>query len=420
MNTIAYAAVWSFIFTLPWEGVVRVGGTAVLSRVTGAAALAFAICSIVMSGRLRRWHAFHLAAALFLGSVTINQFLFHLSEPLPNKYRTFVLLALVLWIIWEMAPSRSRLLGLLLAYVLGASVAALQTVLLYRREAQALRRFAAGDVDPNDLAMTLALSLPMAWYLGMSHPRLLIRWICRCYIPVGLFAIGLTGSRGGMLATVVALLIVPLSMTRLKPGQLALAISVLCLSGGLAVAYVPDQIVKRLATTSTEVEDLRLGGRFKIWVAGLEAFRTKPFMGYGTSGFIGAVTPLLGRQSLVAHNSYISVLVEQGLIGFTCFLLMFLAVFWSVLGLPPPERRFALVLLATLGVAMLPLTWEDHKQLWFILAALVGISQSRVAPGGAARLRPLRAAPVARGPMAGGPRGPLIAPGHGPDRDTGA
>ena len=171
-------------------------------------------------------------------------------------------------------------------------------------------------------AMTLALGLPMAWYLASTYHRPLMIWVCRAYLAVGVLAIGLTGSRGGLLTTVVALTIVPLTMTRLSPKRMVAMVSMLFLAGALAVAYVPEQIVKRLATTSTEVEDLRGGGRIKMWRAGIRAFPLHPILGYGTSGFIRAVTPELGPGALVAHNSFISLLVEQGVIGLTLYLLM--------------------------------------------------------------------------------------------------
>jgi O-antigen ligase len=376
MTAFAYAALWLFIFTLPWEGIIRVGGVSIVSRATGMLALAVALLAVVITGKVRRWHAFHVAALLFVLCAGAELFFFHSGERLPGKYYTYVQLFAVLWMIWELATSRSRVLSLLLAYVFGAYVASLDTIRLYRTEGSSLRRFAAGGVDPNDLAMALALAVPMAWYLSLTYRKPLLRWICRGYLPVGLVAIGLTGSRGGMIATVCALLIVPVSMTKLTPGRLATAVAMLALSGALAVAYVPDKVVARLASTQTDVEDLRFGGRFKLWVAGLQAFTQKPMLGYGTSGFIPAIYPILGSKSQVAHNSYLSVLVEQGIIGFAFYMWMLIAVWRAVRRLPRGDRRFAFVLLCTLALAMAPLTWEDRKPVWFILAALVGLAHS--------------------------------------------
>jgi O-antigen ligase len=376
MTSFAYAALWLFIFSLPWEGVIRVGGVSVVSRLTGMLALAVALLAVVITGKVRRWHAFHVAALRFVLCAGAELFFFHSGERLPAKYFTYVQLFAVLWMIWELAPSRSRVHALMLAYVFGAYVASLDTLRLYRAEGSSLRRFAAGGVDPNDLAMALALAVPMAWYLSLNYRKPLLRWLCRGYLPVGLLAIALTGSRGGMITTVFALLIVPGSMTKLTPGRLATAIAMLALSGALAVAYVPDKVVERLASTQTDVEDLRFGGRFKLWVAGLQAFTQKPMLGYGTAGFIPAIYPILGSKSQVAHNSYLSILVEQGIVGFVFYMWMILAAWRAVRRLPKWDRRFAFILLASLALAMSPLTWEDRKPVWFILAVMVGLAYS--------------------------------------------
>jgi hypothetical protein len=74
-----------------------------------------------------------------------------------------------------------------------------------------VRRFFAGGADPNSLGMTLALGVPIAWYLSLTAKRPLTRWLRRAYRPLAMFATVLTGSRGAMIAMMVALLIIPLT-----------------------------------------------------------------------------------------------------------------------------------------------------------------------------------------------------------------
>jgi O-antigen ligase len=80
--------------------------------------------------------------------------------------------------------------------------------------------------------------------------------------------------------------------------------------------------------------------------------------------------PFLGYRK-TPHNSYLSVLIEQGVVGLTFFLLMFISVFLHVRSAPPRERRFFLVLLLTLVVGLTPRTWGEEKQTWLILALLL-------------------------------------------------
>jgi O-antigen ligase len=395
MTAIAYAALWIFIFSVPWEVVGAAGGVAVVARLTGAMALGIALVMVAIGGRFRTLHRFHFAMLLFLLWAGIDLFIFRSVAELPSKYKTFLQLALVVWMIWELARSWPRVVGLLLAYVLGAYVAVGDTIRTYRTEGSALRRFSAGATDPNDLAMTLALALPMAWYLGMTHSRPLIRWVCRAYVPLGMLAIVLTGSRGGLLTALVALLVVPATMGRLTPGRLVMAGMLLFGAAVLSIVYVPDTVMQRLSTTGQEVTGGSLGNRREIWLAGIHAFAQRPLTGYGSGRFLQAVTPELGLNANVAHNSYLSVLVEQGLPGLVLYLLMMFAVYRAIRRLPKIERRFALILFASLCIAILPLTWEDRKPVWFILAALLGLSQAWVSGAGVVRRPPPpRAVPV--------------------------
>jgi len=421
MRSLAYAGVWIFVFSLPWQNLVVIPGIGVVSKLTGMLAMGFALLVVAVSGRLRRWHLFHVAALLFVLWNAAVLMVIYTSPVLPNKFWTFVQLFLAVWAVWELSPSVQRQLGLLTAYVFGAYVAAFGTIRLFRQEGDAMLRFAAGGGDANELAMILALALPMAWYLGMTSRRPLLRWVYRAYLPVGLVALGLTGSRGGMLTSIVALLIVPLTMARLSAGRRAVAITLLVISGALAVTFVPQALIQRLATTGTQVtEEGGLSGRYRIWSAGVKAFAQKPLVGHGTSSFRGATSPWMGGEAKVAHNSFLSVLVEEGMIGLVLYMTMFWAVLLAVLRLPQLERRFALVLLAALVVAMTPLTWEDRKPVWIILAILVGLSQAHLAAmgRGAGQTHRGRAAPIVRAPMATRPREALIAPGRNADRDA--
>ena len=411
MTSIAYAALWLFIFVLPWEGVIRIGGMAVASRATGVLAMGCTLFAVLFSARVRRLNLLHVCGILFVLTATVELFVYHSGDRLPDKLFTYIQLLLVLWMIWELAQTRQRVHGLLLAYVLGAYLASFMTVLVFRHTGGALKRFAAGGVDPNDLAMTLALALPMAWYLANIFRRPLLIWLARGYLPVGVVAIGLTGSRGGMLTTMMALTIVPLTMTRLSPKRLALMVGMLFLAGALAVVYVPEKIVQRLSTTGTEVEDLSVGGRFKLWRAGLHVFPQHPLLGFGTSGYIRATTPVVGSSAKVAHNTYLSVLVEQGVIGFTLYFMMFVAAYRGVRRLPRLERRFGIVLIGTLMLAITPLTWEDQKSTWFVLAITVAFAFARSTPLAERPVRPVQPGPPLVGrPITRRPVGPAATP----------
>jgi hypothetical protein len=105
-------------------------------------------------------------------------------------------------------------------------------------------------------------------------------------------------------------------------------------------------------------------------------------------------------------------------VGFALYMSMFVVVLMALLELPTMERRFTMVLLGTLCAAMLPLTWEDRKPVWIVLAMLLGFSQAYVAEyGGRAGRRqvPRPAMPEPRRPAP--PLQPAAASFRGRHRD---
>ncbi len=156
-----------------------VPGLGIISRITGMLALGVRVAVAVISGRLRRWHGFHVAALLFVIGSPWGCCSLHSGERLPDKFWTFVQLFLMVWMIWELAPSRRAHWDFccLCARRLLRGLGQITAVSSRRRALYGAT--AAGGVDANDLAMTLALALPMAWYLGMIYRQPLLRWICR-------------------------------------------------------------------------------------------------------------------------------------------------------------------------------------------------------------------------------------------------
>ena len=106
-------------------------------------------------------------------------------------------------------------------------------------------RYSLGMVDPNDLATMLAVGIPMAWHLAALGINAVRTWTCRLYIPAAVIAVLLTGSRGGLAAATAALLIVPLSLRRLRFATKLAAVLVVCLIPLGTVHFVPDSALER-------------------------------------------------------------------------------------------------------------------------------------------------------------------------------
>jgi hypothetical protein len=86
------------------------------------------------------------------------------------------------------------------------------------------------------------------------------------------------------------------------------------------------------------------------------------------AGWFPAVGLRIGN--VAPHNTLIAIAVEEGLVGLFLYLAMIVAVLARLLPLPTFERRVGLTLLATLGVAITPLGWHQHKAAWLVLSLL--------------------------------------------------
>ena len=141
------------------------------------------------------------------------------------------------------------------------------------------------------------------------------------------------------------------------------------------------------STARTDIEDGYLGVRGSIWKAGVALFVQHPLAGVGAGTFATAVEPLTHRPE-ASHQTFLSVLVEQGVIGFALFVGILVSAFLPVRRFPAPERKLWIVMLLTLCVGLMPANWDYRKPLWF----LVGVLAAWAATGSGSRSM-ARAAP---------------------------
>lgn len=100
-----------------------------------------------------------------------------------------------------------------------------------------------------------------------------------------------------------------------------------------------------------------------LWRAGVASFTEHPLLGVGSNAYRS-----VNDLNKVAHNSFLSVLVETGVVGFALFGgAVFLAVLqaWRMRRW---DRRFWLVTITTWAIAAFTLTFEHKKVTWLLLS----------------------------------------------------
>jgi O-antigen ligase len=373
---LAFAFLWLLIFCVPWEEEFAVAKGIALSHVVGAGASVAGVFAALVSSRVRKLHPVHYLLGALVLWIAVSYLWSYAPDATITKAGSSAQLLLMAWLIWEFASTESRQRSLLAGYVLGSYVSATSVLFAFMTHSGSNLglvegRYTATGFDENELGVTLALALVMSCYLLALNQRYQFVWLL--HIPVSILAICLTGSRGAFLAIGVAAIIIPFSLAALDKRKRWIVLSALIIFLGVVLAVIPKASWQRIGTIHSEFAEGTLTNRTRIWAAGLEVYREHPIVGVGSGAFGESVYSRLDIP-YVAHNSYLSILVELGAIGATLFASVLCALFYLTNTLPKLQRRVWLIMLLTWCVAISSLTWEHRKPTWFLFGLL--ISQS--------------------------------------------
>ena len=380
VNRFSFYALVIFFFSLPWQDIVKLPGGSVfsVSRLVGLALIVAGLGATFRRGTLRlRIPALTLVLTvsfvLWAGVGTLWNTVNPTSATLSATI--YLQLAVMAILVWQLCRNVRDHRILLQAYVLGAYVVAGKIAFDYvtnpfvPNSSQSMERYAGIGDSPNGIAAAIALALPLAWFLGHFWARGLLRWVNYLYLPLAIFAIILTASRGGFLTALTGLMVVPLTFKHLGGGSRIAVIVFALLSAGFIASTIPIANFTRLTEASSEISDGDLTGRGSIWRAGLQLYTRSPVVGIGTGSFMSSVKPILGHGA-PAHNAFLNILVELGVIGLGLYLANFLVVLRPLLRLPGPEKMFYLCFWLALVVSMIPSNVEDAQYVWGLLTLM--------------------------------------------------
>lgn len=345
--------------TLPWTGAVVALGVPSPVRAVSILSLVVLLPVILKKGATRpspvTW-LFLLYFAIFF----LSYFWGASDRDWLGQIGSFASIFIVLAVLDQTCPDIVGKGSAMRALAIGAAVLAfivlVNVALGHNYE---LDRASAGDVDPNEVAVFMAIGVASSFG---TEARTSSMWRWLLVAIVGL-AILRTGSRTGMLCLVLVVAAqVWFGMKGLRGKVIALAIlTIIASAGQIAWNNLPSSIANRVTDTSLVVEGRKSEDRFGIWSDGMSiAYESLP-LGVGGAGFAAAMQHEKGRY-VVAHNVWLELFAEFGflsilLIGVTS-IVFFRSKFWRERD--PGRLALACVLITssmTLSIQIRPMFW---------------------------------------------------------------
>jgi O-antigen ligase len=312
------------------------------------------------------------------------------GEALSSVMR-YALNAVLIPIGFTAIRSRRDVVRVFAVIVAGASVAAVSAVIYPPAEESAVAGRATGTVgDPNELAAALLVGLALASAFAVNrwipkHGRLLAAGaavLCLAGIVISL-------SRGGLVGLAGAIVIAVLVGGRWRGRVLAVGGAVAAAALGYFAFFAALPAKERVLDLGTTGGGT---GRLDLWTVGWRMVQAHPVGGVGTGQFASSSVHYLLRPGViergdlilstpkVAHNTYLNILAELGVVGGAMFIGLLIVCVGSTfvamrrLQRDGDERLEILVrgLLVGIGGYLITITFisENYSKLLWIVMAL--------------------------------------------------
>ncbi len=306
-----------FIFSIPWGNAVWDG----LTRIFGIVAFGAAGLALITHGTHTRYNIFHLFIALF--GVWLMISLMWTPDLVRGEFllTTTLQLLLIAFLVTFVLDTKYKMLLMYQSYVFGNLVGSGIIIYNYLNGIESIyyQRYAIPALDIDGQSIMLTLAIPMAAYLTTQFKSKIFKIINILAIPTIIFAIFLTGTRT---ASIVAIIGVAywLFTYRNTPMRIKITFLILFLASLVAVfSFAPQKSLDRILSSGESITTGTLNNRTVIWAASIEQWKQAALIGNGI-GSLANVLRLTHVEYGSAHNTFIQVLTENGIIGLSLYL----------------------------------------------------------------------------------------------------
>lgn len=366
---ILYTILYLFFFLTPIESISIIqGGNFSLPK------LSVLLLIIVYLFRTSRGKLF---SNVFLGimgvysawALVTSIFSINAEGAVARWFSFLVPLLVLIYILNRLVTDEKNIRNIMLSFVAGCCIPI--CIMIYftmQGVTGELNRMTAFEQDQNELSVMLSIAASFVFILlKQNYPKivniLLVVFLCVCLV-----AILLTGSRTGLIIFLAVSMFGLVSFG--KKGILWAVLSIIFITP-LILPFIPESNIERLLETQEQVSEGDFTGRGYVWERGLTAFHSqnpiRMLLGVGYDQFQFLYNQNYGTFT-APHNTYLSVYVELGIIGFLIFLYILFYVFRKTITLCRSNRTLVyLGLFLPIIIAMVTLGLQTRRWLWIIL-----------------------------------------------------
>ncbi len=179
--------------------------------------------------------------------------------------------------------------------------------------------------NPNDLALNLAVFMPLTlMYVKRPGPAMK-RLLCAGFVLLMLTAIVFTKSRSGMVGTAAMLATFVVVSRMVTPANMVAGV----LAGMLVIPIMPQSFFDRMASiTDASKDDTGSRQERKLLLEqAVTLFKENPITGVGAGQFQNYGPPGQARPWRQTHNAYLQVAAEIGVFGVVAFIFLIIRAF---------------------------------------------------------------------------------------------
>lgn len=381
----------------PLEGVLQFRGHSLAKFVTVLCIMVF-LAQIVIAQRDIKFDLTILFIVPFV-LWTLISIVWSPNQLTLSKWVSFALQISLYFILINLVQSEDDLNLALWGHILGGIVLA---ILLTNSVVSQnfLRKGTIAGLGVNLVARMIALNLLLSLFLYQSEHRQFGRAILLVSMILSIIGVVVSLSRGAWVAVVLSIVTMVMVYAINRRLQVKLANIVWLFAIGLVSFYTLDTFLlsehgaEKLTTrfqSGITLED-NAGGRFDIWIVGWNMFLDSPLLGHGFESFAdrfliyaerGNLSAFGHQESKTAHNSFVGIIAQFGLIGISLFLAVLASVFDKVRSLSRsrPPNVPALASVSALIVFLLIANFVDYavarKYLWYVLGIITLLAEYR-------------------------------------------